>query len=113
MPTSDERKQAARDLRHYANEHVGIGIFDDMKRAVGMAGRSLTDTLCRIAELVDPVCYAKAGAIEYTTDDGEKLRFPCRRCSVCGAVIDPSFEKHCNGCGSRIIGGDGIGVWEK
>lgn len=113
MPTSDERKQAAQDLRHYANEHGGVGIFDDLKRAVGMAGRSWSDTLCRLAELIDPECYAEADAVEFTVDSGEKLRFPCRCCSTCGNVVYPNFETYCSGCGSRITGGDGADIWEK
>lgn len=113
MSTSDERRQAACDLRHYANEHSGVGILDDFKRAVGMAGMSWSDTMLRIADLIDPQCRSASDALKFTDDDGDVLGMPYYRCSECGSIIDPTYEKYCDGCGSRIVGGDGVNIWEK
>ena len=104
--TSDERREAAGCLRGLAHDGIAGNVLPYLKGAVGLpARRTYRDVLLRLADLVDPTCYA---IVSYEADDEYY-------CSECGCNLGIEIEdvgmlpNYCPHCGRRVVEDDSDG----
>ncbi len=100
----DERREAARKLRHEADYWASSGPTDtcldytastvcSVLECIGMRDGyvSIHSMLDRLADLIDrPIC----------RDNGEHYYFTCSRCRICSDVIEPNY---CPICGAEVV----------
>lgn len=96
MPTDEERREVAENLRDMAKAHHAYDrglFFASLIRALLMdRGASVSEIMLRLADLIEP---EKRNCRRI-----EGVPFP--RCSECGAIMGLAFN-FCSECGAKVV----------
>ena len=104
MTSSEERREAAREIRQFLSVPPNERAWDNSGlQTVGrLVGASVGENiLARLADLIDPTCHV--------VTSGERRGRPIgSACSVCHAPLYPSTAwahgmRYCSQCGSRVV----------
>lgn len=110
MPTNEERREVARELRYTANHSLNGYSFQRAVEGIAfgtLGDRPWRETLARLADLIEPeperTC--KGTRCEETNE------WLCHDCegSLAGCMFDPerdgfvSVPKYCPHCGAKVV----------
>lgn len=107
MPTNEERREVAAELRYTGNDCLdGGGLLPTLKRVLGVEG-SWRKVFARLADLIDPT--GETCELELTRGGHTNAHVRTYECSRCGKSCDNIWGEDyefCPYCGRRAENAD-------